>query len=188
MMKIIMNWLRFWVLGVLVFGGNCIYAQSSRVQDFYDLNDARINKFVSAHAQLNIPEDFSEMLAKNREAIADSFIPLQRKVIYQTRLIHFLETANRSELFAKGRYTDILHYNLFLIRWTERKQLAQKILQYPLISIRSLTLFADEPEVKLLLDSFATVYPEEVFRQTESFVDKPYATDVISKSTYLAPE
>lgn len=180
--------LRFWSVVFFILCSGYLSAQTNRMQDFYILNDSRIGKFSVHNPSLSVPEDFMEMLTRNREMIGDSLIPLPRKVVYQQRLIRFLETANNPELFAKGRYTDILRYNLFLIKWTEEKQLGENIFQYPLISIRSLLFFADEPEAILFLDSISVVYPDEVLRNTDAFIEKPYAANVISKVAYVAPE
>lgn len=137
---------------------------------------------------ITIPEDFTEMLNKNRAMIADSIIPLQQKIVYQQRLIRFLESANREESFARGRYTDVLRYNLFLIKWTEQKQLQENILYYPLLSIRALPLYADESKVvSLLLDSFAVVYPDEVLRSAE-YIPQSQLDNVLSRVARAAPE
>lgn len=163
-------------------------AQSSRMQDFYMMNDSRISKFYMQRPDITIPEDFTEMLNKNRAMIADSIIPLQQKIMYQQRLIRFLESANREESFARGRYTDVLRYNLFLIKWTEQKQLQENILYYPLLSIRALPLYADESKVvSLLLDSFAVVYPDEVLRSAE-YIPQSQLDNVLSRVARAAPE
>lgn len=183
-----MNFYRFFGIVLFIGWSSLVTAQNNRMNDFYTMNDMRISRIMAQRSEMNVPEDFQEMLAKNREMIADNNLPLERKILYQQRLIRFLESTENADLFAKGRYTEVLRYNLFLIKWTELKQLQQNIMHYPLLSIRALPLFADEQSaVSLLLDSFAVIYPDDVLRSA-GYINPSVMDKVLSKVVYVAPE
>lgn len=159
-------------------------------EEAYLLNTTRINAAIDAirDKKLQAPSDFFSLLQKNLNAINDSTIAIEHRVEFQQRLAFFLESTKEPEFFKNGKYTSLLRYNLFLIQWKNSKELYANVLQYPRLSIKALRLFAMDTAAYRFLDSMATRYPDEILRNSESFVSLWYAPKIIAKIALVAPE
>jgi hypothetical protein len=155
----------------------------------YSLNNAKIEKKV---ADLNqkfayIPEDFNLFLDKNQVLIHSEQIPLQNKILYQKRLLNFIDRATSKELFQNGKYTQILNYNLLLIKWSEENTLLDNVRNFPVFSLQAIALFADDTAAYHLVDQFANELPDEVLRKASDFSNQWYFTVILRKVFHTAP-
>lgn len=158
-------------------------------EESYMLNnlklDKKINEFVARYDE--IPKDFYRLLIQNREYIADSTISLQRKIIYQNRLMEFLEKSLDKDLLIKGTYSSVLRYNVYIIKWSEEKVLFENLVQHPNLSLRALPLYTNDSAAYYFLDSMASIMPNNILRQSEIYQDKWYAKKIWLKIGHYAP-
>jgi hypothetical protein len=179
---------RFLALVFLIQTSVFVFAQNKSEEAYYlsnDKLDKTINNFLTTY--VNIPKDFYRLIIQNRDYIADTSINFSNKIVYQTRLTHFLERKFDKDLLYKGRYSAILKYNLYLIKWSEENTLKENILQYPALGIRSLSLFASDSAAFYFLDSMVSILPDEVLRQSSLFEDMWYSPLIWKKLVSEAP-
>lgn len=179
----------YWLFLLVFLVSNKMGAQQNS-EESYQLNTARINADIDAIKQKKVqaPSDFFLLLQKNLNVINDSAISIERRIEFQQRLAFFLENTKEPEFFKNGKYSSLLRYNLFLIQWKNSDELYTNIVQYPLLSIKALRLFAMDTAAYSFLDSMASRYPDEILRNSESFVSLWYAPKIIAKIAVVAPE
>ncbi len=179
----------WWLLLFVFFVSNKMEAQQNS-EEAYQLNATRINTAIEGikEKKLQAPSDFFALLQKNLLAISDSTITIERRIELQQRLAYFLEGTKEPEYFKNGKYSSLLRYNLFLIQWKNNDELYTNVVQYPLLSIKALRLFAMDTAAYSFLDSMAARYPDEILRNSEAFVALSYAPKIIAKVARVAPE
>jgi hypothetical protein len=69
----------------------------------------------------------------------------------------------------------------FLIQWKNSMRTLCKRFAISTLSIKALRLFAMDTAAYRFLDSMATRYPDEILRNSESFVSLWYAPKIIAK-------
>jgi len=155
----------------------------------YELNRAKIEKKVSELSQKYsfVPEDFNLFVKRNNALIGSKQIPIKNKLLYQQRLLNFIDKATSKELYLNGKYTQLLHYNLSLIKWNEEQTLLQNVRNFPVFSIQAISLFADDTAAHHLLDEFADKVPDEILRRSSDFSNQWYFTVIMRKIFYYNP-
>ncbi len=155
----------------------------------YVQNDFTIERKIADLNQKNtfIPDDFNLLVKRNQAEISKDYISLHDKILYQKRLLHFLDFATSKELFQNGKYTQILNYNISLIRWHQENKLYENITLYPVFSFQAFALFSDDSAAYRFLNDYVSVIPDEILRKAPEFSSDWYAKTILRKVLEEAP-